>query len=218
MPRSIPSDFAPLWEDLSSEVTWLVGRWQLYRELFLKSDVRVELLNAVDPAFFSVLQSILADDAILGIARLMDPPGNPKQQNSVLARLRLAPAIASDPALQGEVQARLQSLDSLAEPIRLVRHKRLAHRDLNVALSQPGAGLPAVTISMIEEVVEKVTSLMNTIQVHFTGMETGYSRGIWGLDAGGMIASLRAGLAYEDASSNGLIPWDHIDKSPFRDA
>ena len=94
----IPHSLQPLWKDLDEETVWLSCRWHIYRDLFLSNDRRVDLLNVVDGTFFAVVQAMLVEYFIVAISRLTDRPATKSQQNAVLGRLVLDPAIQANPS------------------------------------------------------------------------------------------------------------------------
>ena len=218
VPGMIPRGLQPLWEDLSQEAVWLSGRWHVYRDLFLSNDRRVDLLNVVDGAFFAVVQAMLVEYFIVAISRLTDPPGAKGRKNAVLARLVLDPAIQAKPKLLSDLEVKLEHLTNVLAPVRKVRNKRIAHRDLRIALKSGATPLPEITASLLEDGVTAIGAIMNAVNTAFTGTSTLLSEGIWDLDAGGLIAALKAGQYCDQAMEEGLLPWDFLDKATYRDA
>src|SRR3954462_5944216 len=57
---------------LSNRVTQLHWRWQLFHQLYVTGQRRVELLNESAGGFFHELQWIMRDELVLSTARLLD--------------------------------------------------------------------------------------------------------------------------------------------------
>jgi len=55
----IPPFIAEVYEELKTEITWLHGRWTIYRQLFGQSEKRIDMLNECADAFFFILQDVL---------------------------------------------------------------------------------------------------------------------------------------------------------------
>ncbi len=218
VPGMIPHSLQPLWKDLDEETVWLSGRWHVYRDLFLSNDRRVDLLNVVDGTFFAVVQAMLVEYFIVAISRLTDPPATKSQQNAVLGRLVLDPAIQANPELLSDLEDRLAHLANVLAPVRKVRNKRIAHRDLSIALKSGATPLPEITASLLEDGVTAIGAIMNAVSTAFTGTSTLLSDGVWSMDAGGLIAALKAGQYCDQAMEEGVLPWDFLEKAPYRDA
>jgi hypothetical protein len=62
----LPREIEDIWNFLHREVTWLHGRWRMYRQLYGTSEARVDALNRVAPTFFATLQNILVDEVQQG--------------------------------------------------------------------------------------------------------------------------------------------------------
>src|SRR5258708_21458228 len=58
---------------LHDELAWLHIKWSDFRRLFATGQERVDLLNAAAPAFFSHLQQMMWEDALLHLCRITDP-------------------------------------------------------------------------------------------------------------------------------------------------
>ena len=82
-----PSQIYTLWTTLDKEVTWLHGRWIIYRQLFGTSKERVELLNESAGTFFNVLQDVLLHDVQLSLSKLGDPADTGSRENMTLEAL-----------------------------------------------------------------------------------------------------------------------------------
>jgi hypothetical protein len=133
--RDLGPELGAVYNVLSNDVTWLHAKWEQYRHLFAKSEQRIELLNETAGYFFRIIQDTIFEDIVLGLARLTDPIQTGKGQKQQNLTLRRLPSLVSDAQLRLELNALVKvALDVCATPL-VWRNKRLAHRDLSVALA-----------------------------------------------------------------------------------
>jgi hypothetical protein len=130
VPEAVPEAFRKPLELLTGEVRDLYSVRLLLWDLWINSpgeqNPNIRLILDTAPDFFVRMRSILYEHLIGGIARLTDPPAIGKNQNLTFNSLfpsQKPPAIAT---LQQE-----------AEPIRIIRHKIVAHLDHAAGLN-PG--------------------------------------------------------------------------------
>jgi hypothetical protein len=135
--------------------------WQQTLALFGTSKERVELLNRSAPAFFSMIQGVLYDQVLLGIGRLLDPPGNSHQSNLVLAHLSKQVRAHGDTALADALDDHLSELRTHCATIRSHRHKRLAHLDLQHAMGMQE--FSAVTIADVQRAIDGIYGFLKLI-------------------------------------------------------
>jgi hypothetical protein len=81
IPMPFPTELSETWQFLHNEVTWLHGRWTMYRQLYGTSPERIELLNRVAPTFFGTIQAVQLDEIQLTLSRLADPVGTGQRRN-----------------------------------------------------------------------------------------------------------------------------------------
>ncbi|MDO9611742.1 MAG: hypothetical protein Q7J33_07875 [Serpentinimonas sp.] len=82
-----PHEIHALWGTLDTEITWLHGRWIIYRQLYGTSPDRVELLNKSAGTFFNMLQDVLLHDVQLSLSKIGDPAGSGSRENVTLFAL-----------------------------------------------------------------------------------------------------------------------------------
>ena len=218
MAQGIPDSLRPLWDDLQSEVVFIHERWIYYRQLYARSEKRIELLNETAAHFFGVLEFVLFDDTVLALSRLIDPAGNQHQKNAVLEQLVVDPEVQAHPALAQELGTLLDMVKAACESFRRIRNKRIAHRDLHVALGLATTPLPGVSRQTVEDALKAIRAFMNCIQGFFEDAETLYEEFASTEDGDALVEWLRRGKAYEEAEMEGLIPMDYVDTTAFHDA
>lgn len=214
MPPAIREVFA----GLKTEVTWLHGRWDLYRQLFLTSERRIALLNECAGVYFHVLQDVLLDDTTLVLSKLGDPAKTSnKSPNLSFAQLEKRVAVHADETLSASVHALVAQYGTATATFKLWRDKKLAHLDLDTAITSPMA-LPGITQGMIDAALNAATSILNAVEVHFDDATTFYRFFRLRTDADAMVGLLKSGLRYEQLRQEGVIPFEDTDRDPWADA
>ena len=136
----------------------------------------VALLNGTEaPEFFVLLQGLLVDNIILSIARLADKAESGTRENLTLSRLVQE---LSDNQKYSELRTRLDEkctrIEKMSCPIRLYRHKLLAHADRVESLNPNTEVGKDISIKLIREVLEQIADFLNTFDYEFTNAETHY--------------------------------------------
>jgi len=171
--QALGKKLGQLYYDLLIELILLHEKWKQYCELFGKDQQRIDLLNKVAPLFFWYLQHTLFDDIQLHLARLTDPPqtgsGKNRQENLTMRRL---PQLIDDPKFKREVEKLLEEVEQKCEFARKWRNKRLAHLDANTR-ANPQL-LPPRTRKKVEDALEAMRHLMNSVAKHYGTAEIVY--------------------------------------------
>jgi hypothetical protein len=97
------------------------------------------------------------------------------------------------------------------------RNKRLAHLDFKTAM-EGGANLEAISVEMVEKVLELTRKYMNTIQGYYYQSES-YRCGIEltsGAEA--LVSVLKYGLHFTELLKDRKIPFDELYKGKWSDA
>jgi hypothetical protein len=217
-PSKVPSAIAPVYDELRSEITWLHGRWLTYRELFAESPRRIELLNEVAGTFFYIIQEVLLDEVQVCLSKLTDPATSGKHENLSLEQLQAKLEGHGDSVLATKCRAILDTIHIQCQAFRVRRHKELAHLDLPTALKQLPNPLPGVSRQMIEDALRSVRDFMNAIEMHYNDSEWGYEDFILNDGSFALLATLRAGLRYEELVQDRALPFDDWRKGKWCDA
>ena len=196
---TIPSDIDEVFGLLKKEITWLHARWIVYRQLFGRSNKRIDLLNECAPALFYVIQDVLIGEMQVSLSKLTDPARSGKFDNLSLEQLQKQMEGLGEPQLAARLRELLDELHSRCTPFRAWRNKQLAHLDLSTAMKSNPDPLPGISRQMIEEALELVREYMNEIQRRYCHSETGYEHFIMaGGDGEALVAVLRSGMRYEE--------------------
>ncbi|WP_440223653.1 hypothetical protein ACQQ2N_00230 [Dokdonella sp. MW10] len=200
-----------VWQAIDYEVTWLHGRWAIYRQLYGTSEARVDVLNQSAGTFARMLQDVLLDDVQLGLAKLGDPASTPvrggRAENLTLKNL-LDRVIASG-VLASELPPLLRRYEDACASIRDRRNKRIAHADLQINL-EAKASLLGPSREEIEVALKALRDVMNGVELHFTGTRTAYEFVVLQDDGDSLIAALTRGLRYQELVEQGAIPRDDL--------
>ena len=212
-----PDEVEPVFESLQDDLVWLHGRWKLYRQLYGVSELRIELLNETASSFFHQLQNTLLDDVTLSIARMTEKKEVAGRENLVLAQLidKLDKSEFSE--LRSRLEEQLDEIEKVCEPLRKNRHRLIAHRDLEAAISD-SEDLPGISRAMIEDALEEIRTFMNAVQGYFADSETGYEHFVMKADAESLVVSLKKAVEYDDAVDEGLISRKRLRESRYWDA
>ena len=178
-------DLGVLYHALWNELAWLYSKWGEYEELFGKKPSRIELINKVAGHFFRIVQDSLWEDCLLHIARLTDPPKSAGKENLSIRRL---PDLIEEDVLKRKVAELVEISIDKAEFCRDWRNRRIAHKDLGLALSTGAEPLKPASQAKVKEALRAISDVMNAISAHYMDSTTFYE-GVGG-SPGGAISLL----------------------------
>lgn len=158
--------FCGLW----NECAWLHLKWNEYLVLFGTKPERIELLNAAAGSFFRVVQDSLWDDVLLHICRLTDPPKSAGKDTLTLRRLPALVAAEILPSVEVLVDEALRRCGFARD----WRNRRIAHRDLALALGQNATPLATASRQGVKEALDSIVSLLDAIQLHYQNATAAY--------------------------------------------
>ena len=178
--NTLGPQLGPIYNALTNEITSLHGKWNQYRKLFATSEERIDLLNRSASYFFWLIQETLLEDVLLHLARLTDLADHGRGRTNLT--LRQLPDLISDSALKRDVTDLVGRAVAATSAAVDWRHRRLAHRDLALALAPVGAQLatsrgPLAGVSRadIEAALAAFRNVLNRIEAYFwNGREVGY--------------------------------------------
>ena len=216
MPSSLGvPEIDDVWRAIDYQVSWLHGRWAIYRQLYGTSEARVEILNRAAGTFAHMLQDVLLDDVELGLAKLGDPAATRVKgvpvENLTLANL--CQLIASG-VLVVELEPLLTAYGAACTKARDRRNKRIAHFDLETML-RPTAPHVGPSRAEIEAALEALRNVMNRIALHYTGSQTAYDLIVLDSDGDSLIGMLKRGLRYQELVKDGVVPQDDLRTSKW---
>lgn len=187
--------YLALWNECVS----LHYEWEEFESLFGESEERILLLNKSAPSFFRLVQDILLESVLLRISRLTDNAasgGGGKKDNLSVHRL---PSMVGDP-IRGKIEVLSKVCSEKCEFAQKWRNRRIAHRDLSLALEQKSAEpLPLANRELINDAVTSISALLNEVDRHYRGFTTCYDLGIRPLgNTSCLIRVLQAGIRAQE--------------------
>jgi AbiU2 len=156
-------DFGVIYVRLLLDFLDLQRQWDLYYNLFKQNESRYKVLNASEPLAFKEIQRSMMHSIVSGISRFADPV-EPKmkskkrkvRKNLSLQSLQLEPLLTERPDL-------VDNFRLAFVPIKPWRDWKVAHRDLETAISTP-AELPNIKFDEFSLAIEGICKIL--ISVH----------------------------------------------------
>lgn len=207
-----PAQIHALWTVLDREVTWLHGRWMIYRQLFGTNQARVELLNRSAGTFFNVLQDVLLHDVQLSLSKLGDPPGSGLRKNMTLEALQQVLRESGETLVADEMQESIDTFSSACVKIRHRRNKWIAHFDRSTMLEDDLVPRMGPSRQEIECALEALRETMNCVSVHYAETTIAYEHFSMQADGEALIQRLRRGIRYDELINDGSIARDDYRK------
>jgi AbiU2 len=215
---TIPARIAEVYEALKTEVTWLHGRWIVYRQLYGESTRRIDMLNECASAFFYIIQDLLIGDVQVTLSKLTDPASRSKHANLSLEHLQLQLETYGDQSVASQMRPMLDELHDKCKPFRIWRNKQLAHLDLTTSMKSSPDPLPGISRQMIEDALSLLRIYMNKIEAHYHDSEVGYEHFIMSSDGNALLDVIRNGLRYEELRQKNLIQAEDWLHATWKDA
>ena len=178
------ADLGALYHALWNELAWLYSKWGEYVELYGTKPSRIELINKSAGHFFRIIQDSLWEDCLLHIARLTDPQKSAGKENLTLNRL---PNLIVHDVLKKTVKDLVNISIEKADFCRDWRNRRIAHKDLGLALSAGVEPLKPASQAKVKDALSSISDVMNAISRHYMDSTTMYE-GLGG--SGGNAVSL----------------------------
>jgi len=214
----IPTQIRDVYDQLRTEITWLHGRWIIYRQLYGTSEKRIDLLNESAAAFFYIVQDVLLGEIQVSLSKLTDPARTGAHENLSLELLQSRLETVGDTGLAGKTRVTLGVLRSRCAAFRTWRNKKLAHLDLLTSMQATADPLPGISRQMVEDALKLVRDFMNEIEKHYNDAEFGYEHFSMQSDGEALVAILRYGLRYEELLTERSMSYDDIRDGKWHNA
>ena len=159
--------FYALWQ----EMAWLHMKWGEYIALYGENPSRIDLLNKAAPQFFRIIQDSLWEDTLLHIARLTDPPKSAGKDNLSVQRL---PSILADRGLKQKLDEKIEIAKRKSEFCRDWRNRRIAHRDLKLAIEEGIEPLKPASGKAVKEALASLVDVLNLVSSHYQDSITAF--------------------------------------------
>lgn len=162
-------ELGKLYNGLWQEVASLHGDWEEYVVLFGTKPSRIELMNKTAPDFFNMLQRTLFENTMLHISRLTD---NAIVCGKKTLSVKGLSELIVDENLKTKVNLRVEDIIRKAEFCRDRRNRKLAHRDLKLAVDKNAEPLPLASRLKIKEVLSSIREVLNAISLYYQDSQT----------------------------------------------
>jgi hypothetical protein len=214
MGTALGIQYTQLWQ----EAAQLNIMWKEFIELFGTKTSRIELLNRSAGAFFRMVQEGIWEAIVLHIARLTDPPQSPGGKDRQNLTLHNLPGLIPDPTLRDKVKLLCDQATANTKFARDWRNRRIAHRDLDLALGGKAKPLPSVTIKHVNDALASFEKILNAIALPYMNSTTSFDHGIRLHGAAELLYLLDDGHMLQAERRKRLVESNYaIDPFPIRD-
>jgi hypothetical protein len=165
MGEALGTQYSALWQ----EVAWLHRKWSEYVELFGTKPERIDLLNSAAPSFFRMVQDKFWEDILLHLARLTDSTQSVGKANLTLLNL---PDLVADPKTSAALRTSVEIAKDKTRFCRDWRNRRIAHKDLHLAISGAAKPLESASRASAREALRAVADVLNVIDAAYMDSET----------------------------------------------
>lgn len=203
---SIPPSLVRQFELCKQQLIIASTKWQLFEQLFAKTENRSKFLKRTGSGFFGLVRDSLVSDVMISVGRLLDKASQGSNENLSLNRII---CILSELNTGGDLDELLATLNiHLDDAIeaecaaRAHRNKRLAHSDLKSLLNPDSHGLPPVTLSDIRKILSETASFLNAIEHKYLDKRTVYGYTMIIGDANDVVKLIRDGMIYREQRLN----------------
>jgi len=162
-------ELGTLYHALWNELGWLFSKWGEYVELFGTKPSRIELVNRVAGHFFRIVQDSLWEGCLLHIARLTDPPRSAGRENLTIKRL---PDLITNEEIKIHLSGLIQVAVEKADFCRDWRNRRIAHKDLGLAMKTGVESLKPGSRAAVKEVLGSISDVLNAVSGHYMDSTT----------------------------------------------
>src|ERR1035437_78453 len=149
---------------LVNECVLLHLEWAEYRVLFGTNPERIDLMNQAARWFVFRLQDTLWERTLLQIARLMDPPNSGKNKENITLRGLLE---LVDPVIRYKIDDLLKIAQEKCAFSIDWRKRRIAHRDLALALNENAKPLETASRLRVDGALEAIATVLNAVEFHY---------------------------------------------------
>jgi len=202
----------PVYVEVDQDVRCVHAYWKLVTQLF-GSQESVAILNNAAGFPIRAIQDALIDSVILRITKLTDPA---KAQRGQFPNLSLEHLIGklpgdADAALLKRLRKQLNIIRKSTDNFRLIRDKRLAHRNVAFAIGSAQI-LPRIARKSIDDSLQRIRDFMHEIQRYYEFEGTVYRLVELGRDGDHLLFHLLCGKRFIELHEGaGLGKWTKDD-------
>lgn len=158
------NEFGLFYYSLYNEVIWMNYKWIEFKELYGKKESRIELLNKSAPFLFFVIQKVLWENIILGIARITD---NHKMYGKKNISIKAIPGFITDKDFKLKIESTINNVLAESSFCRDWRNRWIAHKDLSLSVEENAKPLEIASQEKVDNSFEALFTLINLIEDKF---------------------------------------------------
>ena len=148
--QQLPAELEGPLNSVVAHVRYIAYLWQTYKQLFAESSKRRNLPHAEAGDFFRLVDDVLLDAILLGMARLHDKAQEGGSRNlSLQYIIELIPNPAHAQLIT-ELDTRRSSICSTCKTLTRYRHKRIGHNDHKLGKFTDQASLPDFSVDEVD--------------------------------------------------------------------
>ena len=193
-------------DQLQNDFAFLCTAWKYYIQLYGTNSERIDLLNEIAPAYFGIMQVIMYEHFLNGIARITDASTTTGHPNLVLRRL--IEKMDNHGELKRKLEERWSVIEPFREKIKLVRNKLISHRDLHLAIVPADHVIPRIDRDQIINTLKAIENFLNEFNQHFRKTHFDCLNPILplGKDGEGLIRHLARAKIHFQMQKEGKLP------------
>jgi hypothetical protein len=165
---------------------------------------RIALLNSSAPSFFRMIQDELWEMSLLHLARLTDPANSLGRNDKQNLTIQALPALIDDATLKANLAHVVDRAVRQTAFCRDWRNRRIAHRDLKLALDDATAPLADASRAQVSDALKTISDVLNTLAVHYLKSETRFDLAARHTGALGLLYLLDDGLRVREQRAKRL--------------
>jgi AbiU2 len=148
------------YNSLYNEIIWLHYKWSEFEELYGTKESRIQLINQSAPFFFFIVQKVLWENILLGIARITDPTKSKGKKNITIQAL---PVLIHDEHLKNKIEISIKIILEKTKFCRDWRNRWISHHDYELSINENVKPLENANRLLVRESLEEIESLINIL-------------------------------------------------------
>jgi len=186
---------------LYNDIISLIYEWNEYKELFNKSQTRIDIINKKTGSFFWLIQKTLLENIILAICRLTDEV-KPTRIDKKHLSIYILPKSITDIDFRNQIHSVCSQIRKSVSTIREQRDNYIAHTDLNTIINRNAI---LVKFDDIEKCIRLLFQVIETMSLKYFGTDIAYD--VIGPPNGArsVIQVLAEGLEYREQRERRLL-------------
>lgn len=153
-------ELGSLYNSLYNEIIWLHYKWSEFEELYGTKESQIEIINQSAPFFFFIIQKVLWENILLGIARITDPAKSRGKKNITIQAL---PGLIHDEKLKGKIESSIKIILEKTKFCRDLRNRWISHHDYELSINDNAKPLENANRHLVTESLEEIEKTINLL-------------------------------------------------------